>query len=260
VAATSVRDGAPARPEAVFLDVGDTLIRAHPSWAAVYRLGLAELGLDLGEKDVERALLAETQTGWWLDDEPFPPTEAESYARVKAFDAAVLARLGHADVPDEVFRSIEAAFARRSAWFVYPDVVPAVEAMRAAGLRLGVISNFVWGGTELIHDLELARHFEALTVSARVGFQKPHRGIFEHALAQLRVAPERALHVGDSYRADVVGARRAGMAAVLIDRGGTDPARVRAEHQDADLPVVTDLLELLDMLGIERPAAVTAPA
>ena len=37
---------------------------------------------------------------------------------------------------------------------------------------------------ELIHDLELARHFEKLVISARVGFQKPNPGIFQHALAR----------------------------------------------------------------------------
>jgi putative hydrolase of the HAD superfamily len=250
----------PLRPDAVFLDVGDTLIRAHPTWAAVYRLGLAEFGIVVDEQDVERALLEETKTGWWLRDDPFEPTEEVSWQRIKEFDAAVLARLGHAELSDHAFRSIEAAFARRSAWYVYPDVVPAIIAMRDAGLRLGVISNFVWGGPELIHDLELASHFDGLTISARVGFQKPHRGIFEHALSQLEVLPNQAVHVGDSYAADVQGARRVGLEAVLIDRGGGDPARIRAEREDPDLIVINDLLELLDLLGIERPAAVTAPA
>jgi len=248
------------RPQVVFLDVGDTLIRAHPSWAAVYRLGLAEYGIEVDEKSIEPALLEEAQTGWWLQDEPFDPTEEESFRRIKAFDAAVLARLDKGEVPDDAFRSIEAAFARRSAWYVYPDVVPAVESMREAGLRLGVISNFVWGGAELIHDLELARHFDSLTISARVGFQKPHRGIFQHALGALKVDPANALHVGDSYAADVLGARRAGVNAVLIDRSGGDADAVRVERQDPELVVISDLLELLDLLGIERPAAVTAPA
>jgi putative hydrolase of the HAD superfamily len=251
---------APLRPEVVFLDVGDTLIRAHPSWAAVYRMGLADYGIEVDEKDIERALLEEARTGWWLQDTAFDPTEEESFRRIKAFDAAVLARVGHAETPDAVFRSIEAAFARRSAWYVYPDVVPAVQAMRGAGLRLGVISNFVWGGTELIHDLELARHFETLTISARVGFQKPNLGIFEHALDAMKVEPALAIHTGDSYEADVQGARRAGIGAVLIDRYGGDPAKIRAEHEDPKLVVISDLLELLDMLDIERPAAVTAPA
>ena len=247
------------RPEVLFLDVGDTLIRAHPLWAAVYQLGLGDCGIDVGEKDIERALLEETRTGWWLFEDPFEPTEAESFARIKAFDSAVLARLGHDDLSDDVIRGIEAAFARRSAWYVFPDVMPAVEAMRAAGLRLGVISNFVWGGLELIHELELARHFEALVISARVGFQKPHRGIFDHALRAVSVDPERAVHVGDSYKADVLGARRAGIGAVLIDRTGGDAARLREEHSDPDLVVVRDLFELLDFLGVARPAPATTP-
>lgn len=250
-----------ARPEVIFFDVGDTLIRAHPSWAAVYREGLLEFGIDVSEKVLERALLDETKAGaWWLDEEPFDPTEESSYARIKQFDLSVLARIGHVDVDDEAIRRIEGAFSKRSAWYVFPDVMPALDALRAAGVRMGVISNFVWGGTELIHDLELARHFEALTVSARVGFQKPHPGIFKHALESLNVAPANAMHVGDSYKADVIGAHRVGIDAVLIDRSGGDLARVRDEHNDPDLAVIADLDELLDLLGIARPTPNLQPA
>src|SRR3954468_13126039 len=121
-----------ARPQVVFLDVGDTLIRAHPSWAGVYRQGLLEAGIDISEKDLERALLHETQTGaWWNIEDPFEPTEQNSWQRILAFDAAVLERAGHAELPDAVFRKIEEAFARRSAWYVYPDVTPALDALRA---------------------------------------------------------------------------------------------------------------------------------
>ena len=245
----------PPLPEVVFLDVGDTLIRAHPSWAAVYRQGLLDEGIDLAAKQLERALLEETRASpWWLSEEPFDPSEENSFARVVEFDRAVLARLGYEDLPERAFRRIEDAFARRSAWYVFPDVLPALDALRANDIRLCVISNFVWGAPELIHDLELAAHFEALVISARVGFQKPNEGIFRHALEVMSVEPARALHVGDSYRADVLGARRVGIGCVLIDRSGTDPARVREEREDPDLPVVTDLFELLDLLGIERPA------
>lgn len=244
-----------ARPDVLFLDVGDTLIRAHPSWAGVYRQGLLESGIDISEKDLERALLVETQAGaWWNIEDPFEPTEENSWQRILAFDAAVLKRAGHADLNDGVFRKIEDAFARRSAWYVYPDVMPTLEALRSEGIRLCVISNFVWGGPELFHDLELASMFDALVVSARVGFQKPNPGIFNVALEQMKVEPAAAWHVGDSYRADVVGARRVGINGVLIDRSGKDPARAREQHEDAQLAVVTDLFELLDLLGIERPA------
>lgn len=244
-----------ARPEVVFLDVGDTLIRAHPSWAAIYRQGLREFGVEVTEKDLERALLQETQENpWWLDDAPFEPTEENSYQKIVRFDRAVLGRLGLNDLQDDAFRRIEDAFARRSAWYVYPDVLPCLDAMRDAGLRLCVISNFVWGAPELIHDLDLADHFEALVISARVGFQKPNEGIFRHALEVMSVAPENAIHVGDSYKADVEGARRLGITGVMIARQSADTAFMRTELDDPELLVVTDLMELLDLLGIERPA------
>ncbi len=242
-------------PEVVFLDVGDTLIRAHPSWAGVYRQGLLEADIDVSEKDLERALLEETKSGaWWMIEDPFEPTPENSWERIVAFDSAVLARVGHAGLTEDVFRRIEDAFARRSAWYVFPDVMPSLDALRDAGVRMCVISNFVWGGTELIHDLELASHFEVLVISARVGFQKPNEGIFRHALDQMRVEPSRAVHVGDSYKADVFGARRVGINAVLIDRYTGDAASVRAKHDDPDLAVVTDLYELLELFGLERPA------
>jgi putative hydrolase of the HAD superfamily len=243
------------RPEVVFLDVGDTLIRAHPSWAGVYHQGLLESGIDISEKDLERALLHETQTGaWWNIEDPFEPTEENSWQRIVAFDRAVLGRAGHADMADDVFRRIEDAFARRSAWYVFPDAMPSLDSLRANNIRLCIISNFVWGAPELIHDLELTSHFEALVISARVGFQKPNSGIFNVALERMKVEPANAWHVGDSYRADVIGARRVGINGVLIDRSGTEPARAREQHDDAQLMVITDLFELLDLLEIERPA------
>jgi putative hydrolase of the HAD superfamily len=241
------------RPEAILLDVGDTLVRAHPSWAAVYRLGLADCGIVVTEDDLEHALEEETKRGgWWLTDDPFEPTEETSFARIKQFDSLVLARLGHPDLSDDVFRAIEAAFARRASWFVYPDVLPAVAALRAAGLRLAVVSNWVWGGPELMHDLELARHFETLVVSARVGFQKPHPGIFRLALERLGVTPAASIHVGDSYAADVLGARKVGIRPVMVIR----PDSGRQPPADDEVPIVADLFGLLDLLGIEPPAAV----
>lgn len=243
------------RPDVLFLDVGDTLIRAHPSWAGVYRIGLAEAGIDVDEQELETALREATQTGAWSFEGPFEATAEASFERVKEFDAGVLAALGRADLSDDVFVLIESAFDQRSSWFVFPDVQPAVEALAAAGVRMAIVSNWLWGGPELLHDLELARHFEALVISARVGYQKPHAGIFRHALERMNVAPERAIHVGDNYQADVMGARHLGITPVFIDRRSEDPARVREENSDPDLPVIRDLFELLDLLAIPRPAA-----
>lgn len=248
-------------PEVVFFDLGDTLMRTHPSWAGVYLLGLREHGIDVSEEELARALAAAAATGVWMVEGPFEASETASFERVKAYDQAVLDELGYPGLPDTVFRSIEAAFMRRSSWHVFPDVLPVVEQLRAAGLRLGVISNWVWGGPELLHDVELARHFDGVVISARVGFQKPDPGIFGHALELLDVAPEQAIHVGDSYAADVVGARRAGITPVLIERRVGDAARIVGEGPhgaDDDVSRISDLFGLLELLGLPRPATVSA--
>jgi putative hydrolase of the HAD superfamily len=243
-----------ARPEVIFFDVGDTLMRTHPSWAGVYRLGLAEQGIAVSEDQLARAL-AEASPDYWLAEGPFEASAEASFARVRAYDQQVLAALGHPDLPDDVFLAIEAAFLRRTSWLVFDDVLPAIEALKADGFRLAVISNWVWGGPELMHDIELAHHFEQMVFSARVGYQKPAAAIFEHALARMGVAGERTVHIGDNPRADVAGARRVGITPVLIDRRLSDPARAVERTDDPTLPVVADLFGLLDLLGVPRPAA-----
>jgi len=243
--------------EVVFLDVGDTLIRAHPSWSGVYSSVFGDFGIEASADDLEEALSLGAPE--WDLEGPFEATEDASWQRIRAFDAAVLARLGYPDLPDDLFRAIEQAFAERASWHVFDDVVPAVEALDAAGYRLGVISNWLWGAPELLHTLELARHFEHLVISARVGFNKPAHGIFEHALRVMDVEPHRAVHVGDQHRADVLGARAVGIHPVRIDRRVADVARHHhAGPPDDAAPVITDLFELLDLLGVPRPMVARA--
>jgi len=246
------------RPEVVFLDLGDTLMRAHPSWAGVYHAVLSEHGIDVHHDDLAAALKKATIETGVFGEAQFEASPETSYQRIKQFDARALAELGHHDLPDTFFRAIETAFMQRSAWFVFPDVMPAINLLRAAGVRLGVISNWTWGAPELLHDFDLARHFEGLVISSRVGYQKPHPGIFRHALDELHVDAQRAIHVGDSYSADVTGARRVGITPVLIDRHLSDAARIREERGDPGLPIISELYELLDLLGIAHPAESTA--
>ena len=73
-----------------------------------------------------------------------------------------------------------------------------------------------------------------------VGFEKPDPRIFHHALRVAGASPETTLHVGDLYDADVVGARAAGVHALLLDPFGDWP--------DVDCERATDLGVLLDRL------------
>jgi len=109
-------------------------------------------------------------------------------------------------------------FGKAEAWEVYPDVEPTLEALRAAGLRLGVVSNWDRRLPTLLADLGLDRYFEAVEYSSGCGYEKPHPRIFQRCLETLGVPPERALHVGDAAIEDVEGALAVGMRALRIER------------------------------------------
>ena len=243
----------PTSPAAILLDVGDTLVRPDPSWRDVYAGVFMDHGIDATSEQFEAAFRAAWKE--WEQEGPFEATEEASFARLMALDRLVFARLGYPDLPESFFRQVDQAFRQRSAFYVFPDVIPALDALQAAGLRLAVVSNWGWAAPELLQTLELARHFEVLSISARVGYQKPHPAIFEHALELLGLAADEVVHVGDDPTADILGADRAGIAAVLIDRRGRLDTPIGAGATIDGVPIIADLAELLDLLGIDRPAA-----
>ena len=118
--------------------------------------------------------------------------------------------------------------------------------------RIGLCSNFSHSQTalEILDESGLARHLGAVVISDALGLRKPRREIFEAVLARLGVAPERALHVGDSLRADVAGAAGLGMKTAWITRRVRDPRAALEAHAGAQPDfVLRDLGELPGLLG-----------
>jgi HAD superfamily hydrolase (TIGR01509 family) len=115
-----------------------------------------------------------------------------------------------------------------------PGAAEAVARLAAAGMRLAVVSNAEGRVAEDLAIVGFARHFETIVDSHKVGVAKPDPRIFAIALERLGASPEESLYVGDLYHVDVVGARKAGMHAVLFDRFGfqTDVDCPRIERLD----------------------------
>ncbi|MGI8924974.1 MAG: HAD-IA family hydrolase [Fimbriimonadales bacterium] len=119
-----------------------------------------------------------------------------------------------------IFR--ERAFGPSShVWSVYPDVFPAVEALRDKGIIIGIISNWDHTLFEVLDNLEMSDLFDFAIASLEFGYEKPDRRIFNEALAQGGAAAEETVHVGDSLEDDFIGATDAGMGALLLDREGS---------------------------------------
>lgn len=106
---------------------------------------------------------------------------------------------------------------------VFDDVVPALNALKARGKPLGIISNFSPNCESLLRQLGLAHYFDFFIVSGIVGIEKPDPRIFELAIRAAAKSPSELVYVGDSVFHDVQGALQVGMGAALIDRADRHP-------------------------------------
>ena len=92
-----------------------------------------------------------------------------------------------------------------------------LDALRARGLRVGLVSNAIDPGWILRRDLEeqgLAQRLDVAVFSSEAGKRKPHPALFEAALAALGAEPARTVFVGDRLFEDVLGARELGMTTI----------------------------------------------
>jgi putative hydrolase of the HAD superfamily len=133
-----------------------------------------------------------------------------------------------------------------SACLLFPDAAQTLAALRASGLRLGLITNgSVRMQSRKLECLALSPIFDTILISDAEGISKPDRQIFHRALERLNANPAQAVFVGDHPEVDVAGARAAGMQAIWR----RDPQVSRMVDADA---VIEELGDLLTLLGLER--------
>lgn len=260
-AAPAVARNAPRLPSprplrAVFLDVGDTVMRPSPSWEHIYAMAFAEYGVQVDVEALRVALRQAYHHGGWGMEGGFEPNEENSFQRTVQIDRLAIEGLGIGPLPDAFFRRLSELFLVTSHWHVFPEVPGALDELQARHLVIGAVSNWVWSLPELLHSLELVSHFDFIAASARVGFEKPHPGIFRYALKQAGVRPSEVIHVGDHLDADVEGAINVGITPVLIDR---NQRFTRAEVR-ADVPIITALDQLLPIVDARGVADSARPA
>ena len=209
----------------IFFDVGNTLLfpnrssilapipaSQHPSletWQAIERRTKQEFDRGLMSGKVDHSF-------WWT------------------FHTYLLQEI---NAPDDRVRDTLIANTQNSAnWDqILPGTREALDRI-ASQYAIAVISNSDGGIDAVLRRCGICECFASITDSGIVGHEKPHPEIFAAALRAMKAAPSESLYVGDVYSLDYVGARNAGMDAVLFDVAGT--------YRGREFPRVESLAEL----------------
>ncbi len=141
----------------------------------------------------------------------------------KAFMSALLAGAGErSELIPRLVEQLWREQPTRNLWRRPVDgMIDVVDALRAAGVPVGIVSNSEGRVAELLEELGWLDRFAVVADSGRLGVEKPDPRIFAYACDAMGVSPDRVVHIGDSRSADVDGALRAGMRAIWF-RGGSD--------------------------------------
>jgi len=221
----------------VLLDAFGTLVRLEPPGPRL-RAELKRLaGIDVTEDAAAAAFRAEIA---YYRDHHLEGSDERSLSELRDRCAGVLAASLELEGMDR--GALREAMLTSIRFSAHPDAAPALRELRTRGLRLIVVSNWDHSLPEVLREAGLLPLIDGVVASATVGAAKPDAEPFSAGLELARSAPAHALHVGDSLEHDVLGARAAGIHAVLLERGGG------ARGAAAGAPSIRSLEELASVI------------
>jgi putative hydrolase of the HAD superfamily len=238
----------------VIFDFGDTLVQASPQYSLDTCLShllksLARNSIPVSFEDFERAYEAIYET-----------ILARKSLREVAYSVVVsraLGLCGYSLEPTDAAVA-EAAEAFMECWVQARTMersVPFVLRRLKQSYRLGVVSNLAYSPavSRTLKRFGVARLFDAIVVSADVGWRKPSPKIFRKALQTMRISASETVYVGDELDHDVEGAMKVGMSTVLLKRSSTNMSASNTEpdmiiQRWKELPEAVKTLEKLKRL------------
>ncbi len=237
-------------------DAGFTLVRPANDIPSIVTDVLSEMGWVYAVGAVEAACRRAEDSYWqryrrvgtrWTSDSAI---EAEWHR----YFTLVVSGLGIDSDPDRAVHLLLERHDSPGAWVAFPEVAEVLARFHAQGTRIAVISDWSTGLSKVLETSDLAPHIDFVFASAATGFAKPDVRVYQHALVVSGSGAHNAVMVGDSYFADVLPARAAGMAAVLLQRD--EPRATRVERVPRGEDRIRGLGELIGELQVrarERP-------
>jgi len=233
--------------KAVFFDWFNTLAHYEPPREKLQSQALQEFGINVSPQELLPGLLA-ADSDYFEENAAFPIRQRSPEEQAKIwnrYQTTVLTRAG-VDVPKEPEMLVKIMNRVRElsqgiSFALFSDVLSTLKTLKEQNFTLGLLTNLDRDMKPICRELGLEPYINFVVTSGEVGADKPKPPIFLAALQLAAVDASEAVHVGDQYKLDIIGAREVGINPILIDRHNL-------YSEVSDCPRIHSLTELTQYL------------
>ena len=230
---------------AVFFDWYNTLAQYEPPREQLQSQALQEFGINASPRELERGLM--------IADRNYFEESARSPIRERSpeeqgmiyiqYQKTLLSEAG-VNVPEELILKIMDRLQQLYGgltFAIFDDVLSTLKELKKQNFTTGLLTNLPSGIDSICENLGVKLYLDFIVTSAEAGADKPNPAIFRLALERAGVKSTEAVHIGDQYHLDVIGARGVGINTILLDRFDFYP-------DVNDCPRIQSLTELAEYL------------
>jgi len=231
--------------KAVFFDWFNPLAHYHTPRDELESQALPDLGISASPEKIRSGLLM-ADRGYFEENtlSPVQKRTPEEQAKVYTRYQRTVLTEARVNAPEElllkIMRRLQQLY-RGMNFVLFDDVLPTLKRLKKQKLTVGLITNLNRDIGSICHRLGVEPYLDFTVTSEEAGADKPQPPIFLLALERAGVNPPEAVHVGDQYKLDVIGARGVGITPILIDRSDVYP-------EVNDCPRIRSLSELAENL------------
>ena len=227
----------------VFFDFGDTIAFNNASFPQSLHAALLSMGIQCDLSHLNTLIQAQDRA---TIRRRYEARSEEAYRALRIrYYSGLLNSLSIPDNGFEVSTYLYEIMPFYHGTYLKPETSYVLDILKEHGYQLGIISNFSHLLPSLCKKLGVDRYMDFIVYSDDVGVEKPHPQIFKTALTLSGSQPGQCIHIGDSYEADVLGARAVGIEPILIQASSVSPRE--------DCVCIFNLLSVLNYLKIKHP-------